>query len=84
MLQIDERELGSAGIGDMRVLYADLPDLDFIPVNVRVGAREFAYQRSYPAKGYGAVMPAYIRELVEQGRTPLVVERNERYLIFIH
>lgn len=84
LLQIDEADLGRIEVDHMRLLYIDLWDAGFVPTRLRVGEREFVYDRSYPVKGHGATMPPYVRRLVEEGRVPLIVERNERYLVYVH
>jgi hypothetical protein len=84
VLQIREADLGRLEVDNMRLLYADLYDLDFVPTRIQVGDREFVYQRSFPVRGHGAIMPPYIRSLIDEGRVPLVVERNERYYVYVH
>ncbi len=83
VLQIREADLGHLEVDDMRLLYVDLYDLDFVPTRIMVGEREFTYQRSFPVRGHGAIMPPYVRSLIDEGRVPLIVERNERYYVYV-
>jgi hypothetical protein len=84
VLQIRGADLGRLEVDTMRLLYADLNDLDSVPTRIQVGEREFVYQRSFPVRGHGAIMPPYVRSLIDEGRVPLIVERNERYYVYVH
>lgn len=84
VLQIREADLGHLEVDGMRLLYVDLCDFDFVPTRILVGDREFVYQRSFPVRGHGAIMPPYVRSLIDEARVPLVVERNERYYVYVH
>ena len=61
----------------LRITQADVPAVD-----IKVGGREFQYDRSYPIKGYGAVLPKYMAEQVAAGKKPLLVERPDRYYVY--
>lgn len=50
--------------------------------DIKVGDESYAYDRSYPIKGYGAIMPKYVHEQVAAGKKPLVIERPERYYLY--
>jgi len=56
----------------------DLPDTE-----VRVGDESYTYERSYNVKGYSAVMPRRVRELMSEGKKPLVIERPTRYYLYV-
>jgi len=43
---------------------------------------EFWYSRSLPLKGYGAVLPRYIRELQAEGHKPLLARYGTRIFIY--
>ncbi len=51
-------------------------------VEVMVGEDEFVYDRSYPIKGHSAVMPQYLREQMAAGKTPLIIERPDRFYVY--
>ena len=61
----------------LRITQADVPAID-----IKVGGQEFQYDRSYPIKGYGAVLPKYMAEQVAAGKKPLLVERPDRYYVY--
>ncbi|HEY7270357.1 MAG TPA: hypothetical protein VH951_11060, partial [Dehalococcoidia bacterium] len=49
---------------------------------IKVGDDVYQYEKSYPFKGYGAIMPKYVMEQMAAGRKPLVVERLDRYYLY--
>ena len=49
---------------------------------VRLRDQSYHYERSYPIKGYSAVMPGYLREQMATGKKPLLVERDTRYYVY--
>ena len=49
---------------------------------IKVGDREYRYARSYPIKGYSAVMPGYLKEQAAAGKKPLLVERPDRLYVY--
>ncbi len=53
------------------------------PVQVRVGGRTYHYDRSYPFKGQGAVLPRYLREQLAAGKQPLLIERPDRFYVYL-
>jgi hypothetical protein len=52
-------------------------------VELLVGGQLYRYQRSFPIKGHSAVMPAYLREQLNDGKKPLVVERPDRFYVYL-
>lgn len=83
-LEIDPNELGTLDIeSDVWVPYLDMNEASMVPTRLKVGERDYAWDSSMPAKGWGAMMPGKIRELREAGKQPLVVERGDRYYIFV-
>jgi hypothetical protein len=50
---------------------------------VRLGANEYRYDRSYPVTGYGANLPRYLKEQMASGKQPLVIERVDRLYIYL-
>ena len=51
-------------------------------VEVLVGGDDYVYDRSYPIKGYSAVMPRYLREQIAAGKKPLLIERPDRLYVY--
>jgi len=74
---LEEFEADRLTVPLLRLNEIDLPQTD-----IRVGGDEFKYDRSYPIKGQGAVMPGYLREQVAAGKKPLLVERDTRYYVY--
>ncbi|HYM15985.1 MAG TPA: hypothetical protein VEZ14_10535 [Dehalococcoidia bacterium] len=83
MLQLDPARLGSLELDEMWVPYADLYDLDFLPTRLRLGNEEYQFDCSFLVQGHGALMPPKIRELRAAGKPPVVVERSDRYYVFV-
>ena len=83
-LEVDPNELGTLDIeADVWVPYLDMNEASMVPTRLKLGAREYAWNSSMPAKGWGATMPGKIRELRDAGQDPLIVERGDRYYIFV-
>jgi hypothetical protein len=56
---------------------------DALPeVNLLVGDQAYRYDRSYPIKGYSAVLPRYLSEQVATGKKPLLIERPDRLYVY--
>jgi len=49
----------------------------------KLGKQEYQYERSFPVKGHGAKLPTFIREQMDEGKTPLVLEREARFYIYL-
>jgi hypothetical protein len=83
-LEIDPNALGTLDIeSDIWVSYLDMNDASMVPTRLKVGERDYVWDSSMLAKGWGALMPGKIRELREGGKDPLIVERGDRYYIFV-
>lgn len=82
-LQLDPTQLGTLGLGDIWVPYIDMVDADFVPSRLRLGNDEYAYHSSVIVQGHSAVLPDRIADLRESGKEALVVERPDRYYIFV-
>jgi hypothetical protein len=50
---------------------------------LKVGNQAYRYERSYPIKGHGATLPKFVREQLVAGKQTLVVERRERFLVYL-
>lgn len=82
-LEIDPSLIGALDLGAFEVPYVDLETAPAIHTHLRVGDTEYVYDRSYPIQGHSAVMPGEVMELLQQGRKVLVVERSERYYLYL-
>lgn len=84
MLQVDPNTLGTLEIeNDVWVPYLNLNDATFVPTRVRLANAEYAFTRSAPVLGYGAVLPAQIRDARAAGQKSVVLEREGRYYLFL-
>jgi hypothetical protein len=63
--------------------YVYVGDVDFLPTRVTVGADEYNFHSSMIVFGHGAVLPGRIRELRAGGRKPIILEREERYYVYV-
>lgn len=81
-LDVDPSLIGELDLGEFEVPLIDLEREPLIHAHLRAGDSEYVYQRSYPIKGHSAVMPAYVAELLQNGRRVLVAERDERYYVY--
>jgi len=83
-LEVDPQDLGTLDIeADVWVPYLDMYDASMVPARLKLGEREYVWDSSMLVKGWGALMPEKIRELRDAGKEPLVVERGERYYIYV-
>lgn len=82
-MQIDPAHLGTLELDRQWVAYINLVDIDFIPTRIEIASEEYAFDGSYLVRGHGAAMPERIRELRGAGKKPVVVERSDRYYIFV-
>lgn len=83
VLTINPADLGSLEMDGLWVPYVDLYDEPFVPTHIRLGADEYVFHSSVPVRGHGAILPPRIRELRAAGKKTLVVERRDRYYLFI-
>ena len=54
-----------------------------LDVEIRVGEQIFKYDRSYPIKGHSATMPPYLQEQIGAGKKALLVERPDRFYVYL-
>ncbi len=84
VLALDPASIGTLDLpGPMWVPLADLVDADFLPTRVSLGGEEYAWQSSVIIRGHGAVLPARIRDLQASGKKVLIIEREDRYYVFV-
>ncbi len=54
-----------------------------VEVNLRFRGRDYAFTSSVPSIGYGAILPGRVRQALEEGRRALLVDRGERYYLYL-
>ncbi len=82
-MEIDPAQLGTLDLDDMWVPYLDMHDADFIPSEVKMVNDEYAFKQSFNIFGHGAVMPQAIRQFRAEGKKPIVIERDNRYYVYV-
>ncbi|HZP57071.1 MAG TPA: hypothetical protein VFC53_05900 [Dehalococcoidia bacterium] len=83
MLEIDPADLGTLELAGAWVPYIDLGEGGFLPTRVKIVNDEYAFRQSFNIQGHSAVMPQAIRELRAGGKKPVVIERGDRYYVFV-
>jgi hypothetical protein len=84
MLHIEDTELGEMPLPDglivprVRMTTYGLPE-----VEIMVGEQQYEYDRSLPIKGQSATLPKLILSLLAENKKPLVLERPERFYIYV-
>jgi hypothetical protein len=82
VLELDELELEPLpldGLEVPRIHFHGPPPF----TQAKLGDREYQYERSFPVKGHGANLPNFIREQMAAGKTPLILERENRFYIYL-
>ena len=82
-LELDPNQLGTLELDGTWVPYVDLHDEKFIPTRIAIGKDEYAFNSSQIIRGHGATLPGKIRELRADGKKPIIVERDDRYYVFV-
>ena len=82
MQQYDDTELEPFAADGLTLPLLRLNDVDVPSTLIKVGEQEYQYDRSYPFKGYGAILPKYVAEQIATGKKPLMVERIDRYYLY--
>ena len=84
MLHIEASEVGEMPLDDglvvprVRMTTYGLPE-----ILITVGDQEYQYERSFPIKGQLATVPKAVRALLAEKKTPLVLERPDRFYIYV-
>jgi len=52
-------------------------------IDITVEGKAYHYERSYPIKGHSAVLPGYLREQLNAGKEPLLIERPDRFYVYL-
>ena len=82
-LEIDPARLGTLELDGLWVPYIDLIDEDFLPMRVKIGRDEYGFESSIVILGHGAVLPHKVRTLRSAGKKPVIIERPERYYVYV-
>ena len=86
-LDITFNDLNILSTGGIDVLVLNLNECNHdIPFYLDIDQRLFAMQPSntYLVSGHGAQLPNWITNEESEGRLTILVERNERYLVYSH
>ena len=82
-MEINAAQLGTLELDGMWVPYVDLYDAGFIHRRVTLGRDEYGFESSMIVRGHGAVLPGRIRELKAAGKKSLIIEREDRYYLYV-
>ena len=83
LLELNPADLGTLDLGGQWVTYVNLLDDSFLPTRIKIVNDEYAWDSSFLVKGHGATMPGKIRDLRGAGKKPVIVERGDRYYVFV-
>ena len=79
-------ELEPALLETLFVDGVEIPFMDFGPaeptLRLRLEGEEYAFIRSYPRRGFGAVLGKDVRPLLNEGKKLLVARFGERHYLF--
>ena len=77
---VDVRELD---LEEIVVPVLNLNGAATVDWKLRFQRRDYAYNSSIPIKGYGATLPGRVREALDEGHQALLVERADRYYLYL-
>jgi hypothetical protein len=83
MQEYDDTLIEPFAVDGIMVPLLSLNSVDLPTVELKVGGTEYVYERSVPIKGHGAVLPRYLSGLLADGKKPLIVERIERFYVYL-
>jgi hypothetical protein len=83
VLEIEDAELEPLEMDGLLVPVLRMTRGDPPHIEVRLGGLDYRYDRSYPERGYAAVLPEYLREQMASGKRPLLIERSERLYVYL-
>lgn len=82
-MEINPANLGTLELDGMWVPYVDLVDEGFVHRRVTVGPDEYGFESSMIVRGHGAVLPGRVREIKAEGKKALILERDDRYYLYV-
>ena len=84
---VEAPELNPALLETLFVDGVEIPFMDFGPVEptlrLRLEGEEYAFRRSYPRRGFGAVLGKDARPLLSEGKKLLVARFGDRHYLFV-
>ena len=84
MSEYDDSELEVFAADGLRVPVIHMTTAGGPPsADIKVGGQGYQYDRSYPIKGHSATLPKYLIEQVAAGKQPLLIERPDRFYVYI-
>ena len=83
ILELDDVDLEPLVLDGMEV--ARIRHHDDVPpyTTLRFDGQEYQYERSFPIKGHGANLPNFLRERMAAGKKPLLIERVDRFYVYL-
>jgi hypothetical protein len=82
-LEIAPERLDALELDGIWAPYVYMGDVDFLPTRLTVGKDEYGFHSSMIVFGHGAVLPDRVRELRAEGKKPIIVEREQRYYVYV-
>ena len=83
MMQFEDTELDALPLdGGLLVPRIRMTTYGLPAILIAVGDQEYQYDRSYPIKGHSATLPKAIRQSMEEGKKPLIIERPDRFYVY--
>ncbi len=76
---VDLEPLALDGMEVPRLHYHGSPPF----TTLKFDGQEYQYERSFPVKGHGASLPNFLRERMAEGKKPLLVERADRFYVYL-
>jgi hypothetical protein len=87
-MMVDVPELDPALFETLYVDGVEIPFFDFGPVEpilrLRLQGEEYAFRRSYPRKGFGAVLGKDADDLLEEGKRFFIARFGGRHYLFVN
>lgn len=83
MLELDEAMLEPLALDGMEVPRIRLLRAPPPHTQAKLGDLVYHYERSFPVRGYGANLPRFIREQMQEGKSPLLLERENRLYLYL-
>ena len=84
---VDTLELHPNLLETLFVDGVEIPFMDFGPaeptLRLRLEGEEYAFIRSYPRQGFGAVLGKDVRPLLNEGKKLLVARFGDRHYLFL-
>lgn len=82
-IEVRRDELDTLEVDNYLIPLTDITDEPEAPFALVLNSVEYAYSRSVPLKGYGAILPELLDEWYTEGRDVLAARRGGRYYIYL-